>query len=541
MSNKSSKGNRPQKPQPSAVMQHPVLAPATPLPAGARTLPALTPQAMPSWVTHTPRRSPSTPAPTKPAANKPTRATPNAPMAAMPSPRAGDLRSAIEHVAWPAIPTLAHQLPLVVQFQLEQTQWWAPERLRAHQFHQLGFLVRHAAATVPYYQQLFKRIGLDPKQPPSAELWQDLPILTRRELQENLTTLRAEAPPEAHGKQSFFDSSGSTGTPIRVYKTELQEVLYHANTLRDHLWHKRDLSGRMASISEQETLTHASYPDGKTLASWGTPCAAFATGGGFVLNLATKVHQQAEWLQRIQPDYLVTFPSNLEAVARYFHDNKLALPSLRQVRTMSEPVKPEQRDLCREIFGVELKDTYSTEEIGYIASQSPVTEELLVHAETNLVEIVDEQGRACEPGQVGRVIVTPLHAFAMPLIRYAIGDLAEAGGAAKCGRGLPVIKQVLGRERHMVRLPNGQLHYPSYHYLTRGLDKIVQFQIVRKTVELLEVRLVARVELDTVEEGELRRRVQERFHYPFAVRFVYAEEIARTPGGKFFDYVSEID
>jgi phenylacetate-CoA ligase len=268
---------------------------------------------------------------------------------------------------------------------------------------------------------------------------------------------------------------------------------------------------------------------------------AFATGGGFVLNLVTKVHEQAEWLRRVQPDYLVTFPSNLNALARYFRDNGLALPSLRQVRTMSEPLKPELRDLCRTVFGVEIKDTYSTEEVGYIASQSPVAEELLVHAETNLVEIVNQHGRPCAPGEVGRVIVTPLHAFAMPLIRYALGDLAEVGGAAKCGRGLPVIKQVLGRERHMVRLPNGQLHYPSYHYLMKDLDKVAQFQIVRKTVGLLEVRLVTRAELDNAEESELRRRVQERFQYPFDVRFAYVEEIARNPGGKFFDYVSEID
>jgi phenylacetate-CoA ligase len=203
-------------------------------------------------------------------------------------------------------------------------------------------------------------------------------------------------------------------------------------------------------------------------------------------------------------------------------------------------VRPEVRDICRKAWGVEIKDTYTTEETGWMAFQSPICEEMLVHAETMLIEILDQTGKLCPPGQAGRVIATPLHAFAMPLIRYIQGDLAIPGERAACGRGLPVLKEILGRERNMVRLPNGHIHFPGYHYLMRGVDKVIQFQIVRKEIELLEVRLVSRATLDEAEQRLLTTRVQERFQYPFQVRFAYVDEIQRTPRGKFIDFISEV-
>jgi phenylacetate-coenzyme A ligase PaaK-like adenylate-forming protein len=70
-----------------------------------------------------------------------------------------------------------------------------------------------------------------------------------------------------------------------------------------------------------------------------------------------------------------------------------------------------------------------------------------VQSESVLLEIVDDAGRACAPGRAGRVVVTSLHNFATPLIRYELGDLAEFGAPCACGRSLPVISRVLGRSR----------------------------------------------------------------------------------------------
>ena len=453
----------------------------------------------------------------------------------------GSVRSVVEGLVWPGLPN-ANQLPqLVVQFQLEQSQWWSPEKLREHQFRQLGHLVRHAATTTPYYRTLFSKLGHDPARPMTEELWRKIPLLARRDLQEHFDQLRTTALPDGHGKIYQGRSSGSTGMPVRMLKTGAEQVFLRALAVRENLWHRRDLTARLASIRHPHDPDSAAYPTGIEQPNWGGGLGIYSTGPANILRLSTDVPDQVEWLQRVRPDYLLTYPTNLEAIARHCLDRGITLPGLRDARTISEVLRPEVRAVARQAFSVEVKDIYSAEEVGTIAIQSPASEQLLVQAETLLVEILDDKGRPCAPGETGLVVVTPLHAFAMPLIRYVIGDYAVAGDKAACGRGLPVIERVLGRIRNMVRLPDGRQHFANFANLTTGLDKILQFQVARRTSEGLEFRLVARGPLDEAEVNLLIARVRERFGYPFAVSLAYHDVIPRAASGKFIDYVDETE
>ena len=93
----------------------------------------------------------------------------------------------------------------------------------------------------------------------------------------------------------------------------------------------------------------------------------------------------------------------------------------------------------------------------------------------------------------------------------------------------------------MVRLPNGQTHFPDYQDILDGFDHVVQFQIVRRKEDELEMKLVVRRPLSDAEEEKLVLWLRERFQYPFEIAFTYHDEIARAPSGKFLDYVSEVD
>src|SRR3546814_5152572 len=83
--------------------------------------------------------------------------------------------------------------------------------------------------------------------------------------------------------------------------------------------------------------------------------------------------------------------------------------------------------LAREVWGLKIVDMYSTQEIGYLAFQCPQHDHYHVQAEAALVEVLNEAGESCRPGEIGQVVTTPLLNFAMPMIRYAVGDLAEVG------------------------------------------------------------------------------------------------------------------
>jgi phenylacetate-CoA ligase len=274
---------------------------------------------------------------------------------------------------------------------------------------------------------------------------------------------------------------------------------------------------------------------------WGTPYTIICLSGpSFALSITSTVAQQAEWLGQVQPDYLTVFPSLLPDLVRECSGRQR--PSrLKQVRTIGEWLDPATRALCREHWGVTVQDVYSAQEAGYLAVQCPEHEHYHVQAESARVEVLNEKGAECRPGETGRVVVTPLHNFAMPLVRYAIGDYAEVGEACPCGRGLPVLKRILGRSRNMLVLPDGARVWPRLSELRYGeVLPVTQFQVVQVAPTCLEVRLVASRKGTPQEEARLAQIIAERIGYPFEVRFTYVDEILRSAGGKFEDFRSEL-
>jgi phenylacetate-CoA ligase len=171
----------------------------------------------------------------------------------------------------------------------------------------------------------------------------------------------------------------------------------------------------------------------------------------------------------------------------------------------------------------------------------PDYEHYHVQSENVLVEVVDESGAACAPGAVGRVLVTVLNNFAMPLIRYDIGDYAEAGAPCPCGRGLPVLARIMGRSRNMLRLPGGGTHWPGVPM--RALSSVAplrQFRLIQYSLTGIEVQMVTDRPLTVDEEDALRAALHKRLQYPFDVRFTRLESIARGASYKFEDFVCQV-
>ncbi|MCP3970332.1 MAG: phenylacetate--CoA ligase family protein, partial [Rhodobacteraceae bacterium] len=219
------------------------------------------------------------------------------------------------------------------------------------------------------------------------------------------------------------------GTPVHAWATDISQLFTTAFTLRDHCWHRRDLSARLAVI---HTLA-----DGRTGSNWGAGTAGiFQTGPVVTMNIRNDIATQADWLARQEPVYLLSHPSNIRELARYCLEQEITLPTLREVVTFGELLAAETRDLARQAWDVEIKDVYSSEESGTMALQCPEGEHYHVQAEGYYLEVLHRDGRHCTAGETGQVVVTALHNLAMPLIRYAIGDYAEVGEDCPCGRGL---------------------------------------------------------------------------------------------------------
>jgi phenylacetate-CoA ligase len=214
------------------------------------------------------------------------------------------------------------------------------------------------------------------------------------------------------------------------------------------------------------------------------------TGRSHVLGIDADFGRQRSWLEAINPDYFLSTASNLETLAAAL-DAPPRLPALRAIQSFGETLTEEMRQRAEAVFGVPVWDMYSCQEAGYLASQCPTRSGYHVHAENVILEVVDAEGIPCAPGQVGQVLITTLLNYANPLIRYSIGDEAVAGAPCACGRGLPTLVRVLGKERPLFRLPAGGVKNTST--LASSISKIAgvqQFQFEQRAPDDILLRLV---------------------------------------------------
>ena len=442
---------------------------------------------------------------------------------------------------WPALGRpQATQIRALLQ-QMEASQWWPPHVLEAMQRSQLQVLLHHAWTHTPHYRPVLDAAGYRPGMSVDMDWWRTLPILRRAQVQANGPALHARALPDEHRPVHEVTSSGSTGTPVKVLGTAVTSLFWQAVTVREHLWHRRDFS-RTFAASRRFLGESALKTIPTELPHWGGAVAMlYRTGRSSLMEIGRPVAEQVDWLRRCGASTLLTFPSNAAALARHCLDHDIRVPGLDEVRTVSEAHPDDLADLCRAAWGARVTDVYSTRELGYLGLQCPDHPHQHVMSECAFVEVLDAQGRPCGPGERGEVIVTPLHNFASPLIRYDTGDIAEVGAACSCGRGLPVLTRVLGRVRQMITLPDGSRHWPGLPGARlRATIPMRQFQFVQRAHDCLDVYLVMERPMTADEERNCLAILAESFGPAFAFRLHFVEKIERSAGGKYEEFRSDL-
>lgn len=451
-------------------------------------------------------------------------------------------KSSVPGVVWPALPDARTARLLALLWQFEQCECWPIGETLDHQLRQLSLIVDHAWRHVPFYRERLEMAGWSAGQMLTLEQLRRIPVLTRRDLQDGVIALRSTVLPQQFGDVRESRSSGSTGQPVLVLRTAIDGLLWQANALRDHQWHGRDQTLKLAAIRAVAPGV-ADPPQGAIAAGWGPASEAVcATGPAALLSLSADINTQVDWLRRQAPGYLLTYPSNLMALLDHFEAARERLPGLRAVLTVGETVSLRLRQQCREVLGVDIEDVYSSQELGYIALQCPVSGQYHVMAESVLVEVLDAKGQPCAPGETGRLVVCSLHNHAMPLIRYELGDYATVGHSCACGRTLPTLERIAGRERNMLRLPGGGQRWPTVGLLPyREVAPVRRFQMIQHSLEDVEVRLVTDRVLSATEESQLARMITEALGHPFRLQFAYFEgELPRPANGKFEEFVCAI-
>jgi phenylacetate-CoA ligase len=442
--------------------------------------------------------------------------------------------SRLAGVVLPAMASARGQTMLALQFQFDRSQWLDGPSILGHQFEQLRVLIDHARTQAPFYRdhlrraQIFSLGGLTPA---SFTRW---PLLSRSDVLAAGESLLARTMPAAHGEIIWNSTTGSTGQPVRVATSALGTLFQDALVMRSHFWYGLDLSLKFGAI---RSGTHE--PGGT---DWGPALrGTFESGPSVLFGLSEDLSAQLDWLRRESPAYLLSRGHTLHALIHESRARGTAPEGIKALLSFADRPPDDLRMLAREAWDVPVFDTYSAGEFGVLALQCPDHEHLHVQSENVLLEILREDGSACAPGEVGRVVVTDLHNFAMPLIRYVIGDFAEVGEPCPCGRGLPVIRRIAGRSSNMAVDVNGRRFWPLLSPFMWINTPITQRQFVQLSRTHVEVRFVAPRDLTSAEEASIRAGLIATFRHPFEFSFVRVDEIARAPGAKFEEFISHVD
>jgi phenylacetate-CoA ligase len=207
---------------------------------------------------------------------------------------------------------------------------------------------------------------------------------------------------------------------------------------------------------------------------------------------------------------------------------------LKCVITTSEILDQASRDLIESVFDVKVYNEYGCGEVGSIAHEC---EHGNMHImASNLIVEIDNSGQSDEYD--GEIIVTDLHNYSMPLIRYRLGDYAEFSDSdCRCGRGLPIIKKIHGRAYDIVVDPANYKHHPEilmyiFEDIKRYDSSIKQFQVVQTDKDQLMIRLVTDTNYTDGIENIIQKMVREKVHPEIKTKFEYVEAIEREASGK---------
>lgn len=423
---------------------------------------------------------------------------------------------------------------MVLKFRevLKETERLAPDDLREYQKSLLTPLLLHARKHSPFYKS---RLGpVFDGDEINFDRWREIPIFTRGEAQKNEKALSARMVPPHLGAVSADETSGSTGRPLRYLKNELMSIAGLSMTDRLYRWWEFDGSQSLASF----TSPRRGLADGGGSENFGWR-SGFLEGKIFLHETTGDTNKHIDWLKRVRPRYLASYSSMVVPLAERAREREVEI-RLDHVVTRGGVVSQEARELCTQVFGATLVDQYGADEIGQIACECPSCGAYHVSAECVLVEILDDAGSPVRSGETGKVVLTNLYNYAMPLIRYEIGDYATlAAENHECKIRLPAISRIIGRYRNTFILSDGRVLFPNVSM--SGFRKYLgysQIQIVQTDYEELEVRYVADGSGRAANASALQDWLRQGIDPCFNVKVIEVSSIPHSSDGKYEDFQS---
>lgn len=385
---------------------------------------------------------------------------------------------------------------------LERSQWWSAERIREFQWSELRKLLTHVFASVPYLRDKYRAAGIALEDLKGWEDFRRLPPLTRAEINAHGPELCSTA---YKGKLLPHATGGSTGVPTRFFRTYESYDWRTAAKDRAYSW----------------TGWRLGEP---AIYLWGAPVGAVSWRQALKTRAFEAVQRQlivntfrqdeALWNDvysralKFRPVLVVGYVSSLEAFAIHLRRTKRTIPGVTCAIAAAEPLHEDARQRIEAGLGVPLSNTYGSREFMSIAAECECRDGLHVHAENLIVEPRDDNDNG--PSEL---LITDLHNYGMPFVRYESGDLGRLSRTScPCGRGLPRLDAVEGRVVDALRSADGRtVPGEFFPHLLKDIPELAQYRVEQKSIERLVISAVLTRPLSERSERLLRREIGKVF------------------------------
>lgn len=357
----------------------------------------------------------------------------------------------------------------------------------------------------------------------------NLPILTKDVIRQQSQKLQSTK----RTMDTYNNSSGgSTGEPV----TLVQDVTYQSWSEATKEYHFREFLG-----VERDTVRNVwlwgSERDLFRLDSWRTKVGVFLRNRLFLNTFETSDRLWLEYIERIRsyrPYYVAGYAGSLYQMARVARKYDVRLYKPKFVYSSAEMLRDFMREEIEEQFNAKVYDYYGSREVGAIAGECSMGRRH-VFIMNNLVEILDDTSCPVGDGKEGRIIITNLHNYSMPMIRYDIGDTGTISvDHCGCGSSLPVLERLTGRMTDHFHLRDGTLiHGEFFTHLFYFRDWVEQFQIDQIDYDYLRISIVPNVKIDEREMTDITETIHTVMGKNCKIEWIYVNQIKKTPQGKY--------
>jgi phenylacetate-CoA ligase len=313
-----------------------------------------------------------------------------------------------------------------------------------------------------------------------------------------------------------------------LYRSSSEQGMHHLFYLRTHREFGQRLGDRVVRIAAVRSRPATKLePVGSLLLAAGLR--------SHVLDVRAPPEELLRQLAALRPGVIKAYPGVLARLGEELQRSGRADIRPRFVVAVGEVLTGARRAQIEATWGVPVRDVYSCWEVGLIAWECPATGMLHVFDDSVVLEVLGDDGRPVGVGERGEVVLTSLHSFAMPFIRYRLGDIVTRGAAGcSCGSPFSTIGMVQGRMLDFFRLPSGRLVHP-YEIVAQLWedDWVGQYQVVQEAADRIVVLIVPNAAFSREKATAFEARAAAVLGPEASVRIELVERIEPAPGGKF--------